>query len=255
MEVRGIDVSKHNGTIDFDKVKKAGAYDFVIIRAGFGRVITQKDSKFEENYTKAKAAGLNVGAYWYSYAMSPEEAEQEALIFLEVIKGKQFEYPVFLDLEEQKQFRLGKIVVSNMVDRFCKTLEANGYYVGLYMSRAQLTTYVEPAVRNRYCVWCAEWGAQCNYDGAYGLWQYSEKGSVPGITGPVDLDKAYADFPTIIKGKNLNGFKQVISAPKPKTVYNVVVGEYDDKDVALNVLKNVKEFYPKAKVKATTTVK
>ena len=84
------------------------------------------------------------------------------------------------------------------------------------------------------------------------MWQYSEKGKVPGIAGNVDLDICYSDFPAIIKGRELNGFKNV---PAPKLVYNVVVGEYDNLNAAKNVLKNIKEFYPGAKIKATKTVK
>lgn len=106
-----IDVSVHNGKIDWQKVRAAGI-DFAILRAGYGRLASQKDERFEENYAGAKAAGIPVGAYWYSYAMTPEEAELEADVFLSVIKGKQFEMPVYFDLEEKKQFDLGKEKVS-----------------------------------------------------------------------------------------------------------------------------------------------
>ena len=106
-DMKGIDVSVHNGNIDWGKVKADGI-DFAILRAGFGKLEKQKDEKFEQNYAGAKAAGIPVGAYWYSYAMTPEEAEQEADVFLSVIKGKQFEMPVYFDLEEKKQFDLGK---------------------------------------------------------------------------------------------------------------------------------------------------
>ena len=252
MAVRGIDVSRHNGVIDWNKVKGSGV-EFVIIRAGYGRVITQKDDRFETNYSGAKAAGLKVGAYWYSYAMNAYEAELEANVFLEAIKGKQFEYPVFLDLEENKQFATGRANVSGMVDRFCRTVEKAGYYTGLYMSRAQLLSYVDIDVRNRYCVWCAEWAAKCTYSGAYGLWQYSEKGHVDGINGNVDLDYAYADFPTIIKGKHLNGFEK--TEPTPTVVYNVVAAEFKSRSAAESELKRLKLTYPEAKIKATTTVK
>lgn len=96
----GIDLSCHNGSIDWTKVKA----DFVILRAGYGKETNQVDSRFEEYYSNAKAHGIPVGAYWYSYAMSIEEAIQEAEVFISTIKGKQFEYPVFYDVEESKQF-------------------------------------------------------------------------------------------------------------------------------------------------------
>ncbi|HOC34819.1 MAG TPA: GH25 family lysozyme, partial [Ruminococcus flavefaciens] len=109
--MKGIDVSVHNGNIDWGKVKADGI-DFAILRAGYGRLVSQKDERFEQNYAGAKAVGLPIGAYWYSYAMTPEEAELEADVFLSVIKGKRFEMPVYFDLEEKKQFDLGKEQVS-----------------------------------------------------------------------------------------------------------------------------------------------
>ena len=102
--IKGIDVSSWQGIVDYKKVK-AGDIDFVIIRAGFGRETSQKDNCFEQNYSAAKAAGLDVGAYWYSYADSAEDAVREAKACMEVIKGKKFEYPIYFDLEEQSQFK------------------------------------------------------------------------------------------------------------------------------------------------------
>ena len=87
---------------------------------------SQKDKCFEENYRKAKAAGFDVGAYWYSYAMSVDEAREEAKACLSVIKGKQFEYPVYFDLEEQKQFSKGRTFCDSIVNTFCGELEKNG---------------------------------------------------------------------------------------------------------------------------------
>ena len=98
--IKGIDVSHWQGTnVDFNKVKKAG-YDFVMINAGYGKYIGQKDECFETNYKKAKSAGLKVGAYWYSYALTSADAELEAKVFLEAIKGKTFEMPIAFDIED-----------------------------------------------------------------------------------------------------------------------------------------------------------
>jgi GH25 family lysozyme M1 (1,4-beta-N-acetylmuramidase) len=123
---RGIDVSKWNGSIDFTKVKNSG-YDFVIIRAGYGKVASQKDENFETNYKNAKSAGLNVGAYWYSYATTTNEAKVEAKLFIECLKGKSFEYPVYVDIEEQKTLKAGKTNVTNIINAFCLELENAGY--------------------------------------------------------------------------------------------------------------------------------
>ncbi len=212
-DMKGIDVSVHNGDIDWGKVKADGI-DFAIIRAGFGRLEKQKDEKFEQNYAGAKAAGIPVGAYWYSYAMSPEEAELEADVFLSVIKGKQFEMPVYFDLEEKKQFDLGKEQVSAIMRAFLKKVESAGYFVGLYGSASSLTTHTADDIKSWYTIWLAHWVDQTNYSGAYGIWQHSEKGKVAGINGNVDLDICYKDFPTIIKGKGLNGWgKTPVSTP------------------------------------------
>lgn len=100
---KGIDVSQYQQGVDFKKVKAAGI-DYVIIRAGFGKYANQKDPCFENHYKAAKAAGLKVGAYWYSYAATVEEAKAEAQTCINAIKGKTFEYPIYFDLEERSQF-------------------------------------------------------------------------------------------------------------------------------------------------------
>ena len=124
--IKGIDVSSWQDNIDFGKVKASGI-DFVIIRAGYGRETSQKDNCFEQNYNAAKAAGLDVGAYWYSYADSAEDAVKEAKACMEVIKGKKFEYPIYFDLEEQSQFAKGRNFCDSVIKAFCGELEKNGY--------------------------------------------------------------------------------------------------------------------------------
>ena len=213
-DMKGIDVSVHNGNIDWNKVKSAGI-EFAILRAGFGRLEKQKDEKFEQNYAGAKAAGIPVGAYWYSYAMTPEEAELEANVFLKVIKGKQFEMPVYFDLEEKKQFDLGKEKVSAIMRAFLEKVEKSGYFTGLYGSASSLTTHTADDIKSHYTIWLAHWVNQTNYSGAYAVWQYFEKGHVDGINGNVDLDICYKDFPTIIKGKGLNGWDKSDPTPAP----------------------------------------
>lgn len=203
--MNGIDVSKHNGAIDWNKAARDGI-EFAIIRAGYGKTDKQKDPCFEQNYRDAKANGVFVGAYWYSYATSVEEAKLEAKAFLSCIKGKQFDFPVYFDLEEAKQFALGKKVVSDIIRTFLSTIESYGYYVGLYMSTYYLNTYVEDDIKTRYSIWVAEWSSKCKYEGTYGMWQRTEKGYVNGINGNVDLDISYVNYPSIIKACGLNGF-------------------------------------------------
>lgn len=203
---KGVDVSSHQGKIDWGKVKASGV-QFAILRAGYGKVITQKDSCFESNYSGAKAAGVPIGVYWYSYAKTPEDARLEADVLLEVIKGKCFEYPIFFDVEEQSQFALGKDKVSAIIRAFLEEVEKNGYWVGLYMSASPLKSYVSDTILQRYAIWVANYGvSRPSYNGNYGIWQYSSTGSVNGISGNVDLDYSYVDYPTQIKAKGLNGF-------------------------------------------------
>ena len=205
-EIKGIDVSQHQGGIDFNKVKQAGI-KYVIIRAGYGRYVSQVDPYFESNYAKAKAAGLGVGVYWYSYAASIDDAKAEAKACLEVIKGKQFDYPIYFDLEERSQFDRGMKFCTNLVTAFCDTLEKAGYFAGLYISRSPLQEYIEPSIRKRYALWVAEYGSKLNYPvNQVGMWQYSSTGNVLGIIGSVDMDICYVDYPTIIKENGLNGY-------------------------------------------------
>ena len=224
-DMKGIDVSVHNGDIDWGKVKADGI-DFAILRAGYGKLAKQKDAKFEDNYKGAKAAGIPVGAYWYSYATTPDEAKLEAEVCVSILKGKQFEFPIFFDQEEKTTLDTGKANCSEMIRAFCDVLEANGYWVGLYTSRSCLTTHIEDDIKKRYALWAAEWSDKLRYDGPVGIWQHSEKGKVDGITGNVDLDIGYKDYPTMVKAKGLNGFGK---APDPTPAPDV------PKESAVNV--------------------
>ena len=203
--MKGIDVSVHNGNIDWNRVKNAGI-QFAILRAGYGKVASQKDRKFEENYNGAKAAGVPVGAYWYSYAKTVAEARQEAEVCVSTLAGKQFEYPIWFDQEERDILATGKANCSAMVRAFCEVLEKNGYWVGLYTSRSVLSTHIEDDIKSRYALWAAEWNSKLNYSGAVGIWQYSDKGRVDGISGNVDLDESCIDYAKLVKEKGFNGF-------------------------------------------------
>ena len=204
IKLKGIDISKHDGTIDFATLKPN--IDFAILRAGYGKLASQKDVKFEEFYAGCKKFGIPIGAYWYSYATSVSEVKQEAQVFLQTIKGKQFEYPLYFDLEEKSAFNTGKANCSNMVRAFCGILEDAGYYAGLYMSRSPFNSYIESDIKDRYSNWLAEYNSKLNYSGNYDMWQYSDNGSLPGINHRVDMNFCYKDLPTIIKSAGLNGF-------------------------------------------------
>ena len=218
MATHGIDLSKHNGGVDFARVKASGLAGFAILRAGYGKLVSQKDTCFETYYANAKAVGIPLGAYWYSYAMSADEAREEAAACLACIKGKQFEYPIYFDVEESKQLALGKDKVTAIISAFCGELEKAGYFVGIYMSASPLSTLVRADIAKRYAVWVAHYGVQKpSYSGEYGMWQHSSTGRVPGINGNVDLDECYKDYPAVIKAKGLNGFALAAHPPAKET--------------------------------------
>lgn len=230
---KGIDISKHNGNIDFARVKAAGI-DFVIIRAGYGKSLTQKDPRFEEYYAGAKAVGLDVGAYWYSYANTVPEAISEAECCVAAIKGKRFEYPIYFDLEEKSQFDKGRKFCSELVGTFCNYLEAAGYFAGLYISRSPLQTHITDRISRRYALWIAEYNTKCNYTGSYGMWQHTSKGRVDGINGDVDLDICYVGYPAAIKRAKLNGYKE--------KKYRIEVGDFNESN-ASKELEHLKKQY------------
>ena len=157
--VNGVDVSAYQGSINWTAAK-AGGVDFAILRAGLGKFATQIDKYFDTNYKGAKAAGVHVGAYWYSYAMSAEQAVQEAKACIEVLKGKQFDMPIYYDVEEQSQFNTGKKNVSAIIRAFCGTMEKAGYWVGLYTNSAAMQSYIEDDIKTRYAIWIAHWGVK-----------------------------------------------------------------------------------------------
>ena len=197
MATKIIDVSTWQGNIDWSKVKADGVQG-AIIRAGFGNVASQKDNKFERNYTNAKAVGMPIGAYWYSYATSVADAKKEAEVCLSILKGKQFEYPIYYDLEDPSMTGCGKSVLTQIATTFCETLESAGYYVGIYSNPNWLKNYLDYNTVKKYTLWLAHWGVS---EPAYkcALWQYSSSGSVSGISGRVDMNWGYQDFPTEIK--------------------------------------------------------
>lgn len=228
--MKGIDVSVHNGNIDWNKVKNAGI-QFAILRAGYGKAASQKDKKFESNYNGAKLACIPVGAYWYSYAKTVAEARQEAEVCVSILRGKQFEYPIFFDQEERDILATGKANCSAMVRAFCEVLEKAGYWVGLYTSRSFIESCIEDDIKKTYALWIAEWGSKLNYNGSVGIWQYSDRGRVNGISGNVDLDECYVDYPTAIMAAGKNGFQK----PTESTVQQSETPVKDTVEITVNI--------------------
>ena len=196
---QGIDVSTWQGNIDWPTT--AQNTHFAVIRAGYG--IGHIDNYFETNYRNAKANGVKVGAYWYSYASSVNDAVQEANSIIQALAGKQFEWPIYYDIEEQSIFDAG--IASDIARAFCNVLEQNKYYCGIYSSTYTFNTYFDDDVKTRYTIWLAHWDVDVpTYKGAYDVWQYGI-GQMPGI-GDCDLDRGYLDFEPVMKENHLNGY-------------------------------------------------
>ena len=218
----GIDVSEWQGVIDWAKAK-AGGIKFAILRAG---ISSRADKCFATNYAACENAGIPAGAYWYCTATTVADAKAQAKLFLQIISGKKFAYPVYMDLEEHEQFALGKAKCSELADAFLTVLEQAGYFAGLYCSTSYLQQYLTDSIRSRYAIWVAQYYTSCTYDGDYGIWQYNVAGneeydiigqkSIPGIVGECDMDYCYTDYPAIIKAAGLNGFTKTTQPAEPE---------------------------------------
>ena len=228
--MKGLDISSYQDGISFDAIKNNGI-DFLILRAGFTGwgtgVNYNRDRCFEVFYHKAKQYNIPVGAYWYSCANNYEKGVAEARFMYEnCLKGKQFEFPIYIDVEEDRHQKVGKTFVTSAIKGFCETLEKLGYYVGIYANLNYFNNYIDTPALSMYDKWFAYWKKDLNKPsfpyGDYGLWQNSSDGYVAGQR--VDTNIAYKDYSTIIKNAKLNGFTD-----------NIIVNEldkYSDEELA-----------------------
>ena len=191
MAYKGIDVSKYQGDINFNKVKNDGI-EFVIIRIGYGMYESQKDPKFERNYEGFRDVGIPIGVYLYSYAKNVNEAKKEALVTLKWLNNRKLNLPVYYDIEDKSQINLGKNVLTNMCEAFCDTIEKSGYSSGIYTNKYFFTTYLDyKKLEEKYTIWVAQYNDTNTYRGKYDMWQYTSSGKVAGIKGNVDMDILY----------------------------------------------------------------
>lgn len=237
MEMNVIDLSYANGIVDFDAIKRDGV-EGVIIRCGYGREKWQKDAQFERNYSEAKRVGLHVGCYHYAYCNSADDAEREAYACLDMIAGKQFDLPIYYDLEEPSCMP----VINDAIERFCGILESKGYFVGIYTSKSVLVEYVSERNKTKQCVWLAHWTGskdiKSDYKGQHGMWQYSDKGRVNGISGDVDMDEMYVDYPSIIIPGGYNNYPKNPESSDVGT--DVGTDDQDNADIDLETrLRNI----------------
>lgn len=205
MASKGIDISKHNGTIDFTKVKADGV-KFVMIRAGYGA--NNIDPQFKRNISECNRLNIPCGVYWFSYALTPAMAVKEAEYCLAAVKPYRLEYPIAFDFEydsvtyaKKQGVTITKSVASAIVNAFCGRIEKAGYYVVNYTNKDFMTNYFSA---NDYGLWLAAWTDSKEPPQKCQIWQYSSKGKVAGISGNVDMNLSFVDFPNVIKEAGLN---------------------------------------------------
>ena len=193
----GIDVSKYQGDIDWEKVAAAGV-QFVIIRVGYRGSVTGalvEDPNFVQNIRGALAAGLEVGVYFFTQAINETEAVEEASAVISMVREYDIKLPIYIDTEgaggNGRADGLDKDMRTKVCDAFCRTAKNAGYNAGVYASRSWLYNNLDTSVLDKYEIWDAEWVSVPQYTGYYTMWQYSSKGSVDGIVGNVDLDIYY----------------------------------------------------------------
>ena len=209
---KGIDISRWQGDFNMDKAVAEG-FSFAIIKAGGGDDGMYKDSRFEKNYENAKRLGIPVGAYWFSKALTVEQARAEADWFASCLTVKQFELPVYMDVEHRAMLDLGKRKLTDIIHAFCQRMEELGYWVGIYSSQSFFSTYMIDSELQRYAHWVACWGTSCSYQGdCFGMWQYGgetnkiRSNKVAGVV--CDQNYMLIDYPALIKARGLNGFQK-----------------------------------------------
>jgi len=196
----GIDVSKWQGEIDWDKVKNAGI-EYAIIRAGYRGSVTGalvQDIYFEANMRGATSSAMPVGVYFFTQATNEVEAVEEASMVIEMLRPYKLTYPVFIDTEgaggNGRADGLDVETRTLVCEAFCRTLENAGYKAGVYASRNWLNNCLDVSKLDQYVIWLAEYRSVPLYQGYYELWQYTSKGHVDGIEGNVDFSISYYDI-------------------------------------------------------------
>ncbi|WP_338598134.1 GH25 family lysozyme [Clostridium baratii] len=216
--LKGIDVSEHQGVINWNEVKNH--IDFAMLRAGYGK--NNIDKQFERNIKECNRLGIPVGIYWFSYALNEDMARQEAKYALAAVKDYRLEYPISFDLEydtldyaKKNGINIDKRLATNMVKAFCSEIEAAKYYAMNYTNQDFINNHFYFNEIERYCPWYAWYNKELDRSNV-GMWQYSDKGTIPGIQGSsVDLDYARVDFAKDIKNRHLNNIDNSSPAPKP----------------------------------------
>lgn len=207
--IKGIDVSKHQGKIDWKKVKASGV-QFVIIRAGYGQ--NNIDDRFKEYIKNALAVGLKVGVYWFSYAYTTSMAKKEAEYCLSAVKGYDIKLPIFFDweydsMEYAKKHGVicTKDLITSMSVTFCNEIKKAGYIAGYYENPDYIANHIYQDKLKGFDFWLAHYTTKKSM--ACDIWQYSDKGKIDGIAGAVDMNYCYKDYGFKSRNKTTSGNK------------------------------------------------
>lgn len=252
-EYKVIDISKYQGAVNFKKLLADGV-DGVIIRCGYtgyGKSKTKNaDSRWESNCKAAAAAGMPFGTYYYSCAVTPQEAKEEAEYVLNLIEGKKLSYPVYFDTEDnhdtklyspESQLSIGRKRLTEVAIAFLETLEKSGVCCGIYASKSWLENQLDMSALEKYDVWVAQYAQKLTYKGKHSMWQHTSKGTVNGVEGFVDMNRCYVDYPALLNkneervymkkgniGQNVLTYKMLLSVAKE---LGIIMQKVDDNSV------------------------
>lgn len=212
--------------VNFPQLKKDG-FKGVILRANNANADMGKDFSFEYFYSQAKRADLYVGSYWFMRGTTKELYLAEMSKFIEYTRGKQFDLPLYIDVEDSAIFAKGKSFTSQLCRDCCNYLEKNNKFVGIYCSTYYTEQYIDVSIQNEFAFWIADWRNVCAYKNQYGIWQ---KGTIrtQGVDNgysDVDFDICYIDYPKAIRKRGLNGYtKELYYKTKKETPIVEFVG-------------------------------
>lgn len=208
--VNGIDISSHQGKVDFSRLRNSGI-SFVILRCGYGKDMeSQDDFYFERNVSECEKYRIPWGTYFYSYAVNMTEAEDELRHILRLLQEKKPLYPVFIDMEDADEYKKKRNVSEQLCAEICTFLcaglERAGYCTGIYANLHWLTCQINNPDVEKFDKWLVQWAAEPTYAKPFQIWQYSNRGKIDGISGWVNLDCCYKNYPDLIRQAGRNGY-------------------------------------------------